>query len=521
MAEGCRCARGAVLCRLFRRVGVPTLLKPLLQSLHWDWLRPLLLCVLPVTAIGEPWIAAGDPWLKADIQRLADAGVITSPISSWPLSAGDIAQDINAFQEMAGLNATTLRAFSRLRRIVREETRTGEFRGLASVSLGQKPDQIRGFQNLPRGELEATVAGDWTGDRFALRVQAGFVDEDGDSQDFRLDGSYATMALGNWMIGAAAVDRWWGPGWDGSLILSNNARPIPALILERNFSTAFANKWLSWMGPWSTSVIWGQLESDRPVPNARFFGWRANFRPLKSLEIGLLRTAQWCGAGRACDADAFLKVLTGSSNLDQGVAVDVANQLAGFDARWLSPLGSLPYAVYGQFIGEDEAGGFPSQYMGQFGLEFWGTSEYFSADWHAYLEYSDTSCRFSQSTPSFNCAYNNVFYADGYRFRGRPIGHSTDNDARTATIGLLARHDNLGRIRVSLKFSKLNRGGVPDPSNSLTSTPKDMLDVSLSHARSTDFGLLEFGIGARRLEDRLNGSDDSDSRGFIKLTQEF
>ena len=27
----------------------------------------------------------------------------------------------------------------------------------------------------------------------------------------------------------SVTDRWWGPGWDGSLILSNNARPIPAI----------------------------------------------------------------------------------------------------------------------------------------------------------------------------------------------------------------------------------------------------------------------------------------------------
>ena len=87
------------------------------------------------------------------------------------------------------------------------------------------------------------------------------------------------------------------------------------------------------------------------MPNTRFFGWRVNFRPLQSLEIGLLRTAQWCGDGRPCDSDTFLKVLAGSSNLDQGVATDAANQLAGFDIRWLSPIGSLPYAVYGQFIG--------------------------------------------------------------------------------------------------------------------------------------------------------------------------
>jgi len=473
-----------------------------------------------VSASAEPWLASGDPWLKADIQRLADEGVIASPISSWPLSVGDVAQDVNAFRAGQQLNGSALGALTRVRRLVGEETRTNEWRGRASVSFAEKPEGVRGFQNTPRGLTEVTATIDWTGDLFALRIQPGYTDEPGDNQDFRADGSYATLALGNWMVGAAAVDRWWGPGWGGSLILSNNARPIPALVLERNFSTPFASKWLNWIGPWSTSIIWGQLEGDRPVPNARFFGWRVNFRPTQSLEIGLLRTAQWCGAGRLCDADSFLKVLSGSSNLDQGTAADVANQLAGFDLRWLSPVGDLPYAVYGQFIGEDEAGGFPSQYLGQLGMEFWGRSERVAADWHAYLEYSDTSCGF-ESNPAFNCAYNNSFYPAGYRYRGRAIGHSTDNDARAATVGLLARHDRLGRFHATFRFAKLNRAGPVDVANSITTTPKDLLSANLTYASDTDYGVVELGVGVRQLEDNISGDDATDVSGFVKLTQEF
>ena len=33
---------------------------------------------------------------------------------------------------------------------------------------------------------------------------------------------------------------------------------------------------------------------------------------------------------------------------------------------------SWPIALYTQFIGEDEAGGFPSRFMGQFGVEWSG-----------------------------------------------------------------------------------------------------------------------------------------------------
>jgi hypothetical protein len=45
--------------------------------------------------------------------------------------------------------------------------------------------------------------------------------------------------LGNWSTSLGKVDRWWGPGWDGSLILSTNARPIPAISLDRRIAEPF------------------------------------------------------------------------------------------------------------------------------------------------------------------------------------------------------------------------------------------------------------------------------------------
>ena len=485
-------------------------------------LAAVLTLLIPALAGAEPWIAPGDPWLKADIQRLADEGVITSPISAWPLSTGDIAEDVNKFRDDTALSASAASALARMRDFTKQETRTKVWRTEAEVGFAEAPLLIRSFEDVPRGDEEGWASTDWTGDRFAIKVRAGFSDDPVDEQDFRMDGSYAAMALGNWMVGAAVVDRWWGPGWGGSLILSNNARPIPALVLERNFSTPFESPWLSWIGPWSTSVIWGQLESGRAVPNARFFGWRVNFRPLQSLEIGLLRTAQWCGSGRNCDLDAFLKVLAGDTNIDEGeTGSSEANQLAGYDARWLSPIGDLPYAIYGQLIGEDEAGGFPSRYMGMGGIEFWGRSDALKSDWHAYVEVSDTTCQFYESSKRFNCAYNNSSYPTGYRYKDRSIGYSTDNDARTVTAGVLARHDKYGKWHVTARFAELNRGGPPDERNTVTSTPKDLLDVSVSHSRDTSFGKLDLGVGVQQLDDKVAGTDSTDVRLFVRLTQQF
>lgn len=471
-----------------------------------------------------PWLLPGDPWLKADVQILSDEGVITSPISSWPLSWGDIAQDINAERDEHALSAGARAALFRMRRRAREATETGRIRYEAEAAVAEEPLLIRGFHDAPRGDSEFGIAAEWTGDRLSVRLEGGYSDDPLDEQDFRADGSYAVAAVGNWVLGASVIDRWWGPGWSGSLILSNNARPIPALVLERNFSTPFRQRWLRWIGPWSTSVIWGQLEDSRFVPNARFFGWRVNFRPLESLEIGLLRTAQWCGSGRPCDAGTLGDLLLGRDNLgddDIDLSNEPGNQLAGGDVRWLSPVGDAPYALYVQLIGEDEAGGFPSKLLGQFGAETWGRFEHWDMSWHLHAEFADTTCSFTDDPGEFDCAYENNVYQTGYRYRSRAIGYATDNDTRAAAVGATLLRDDGHAYSIRLRYASLNRGGAPDPRNSVTPAPTDYWDLDLAHRREVAIGEFTVGLGVQSLERGASGIDETDLRAFLRLRRVF
>ncbi len=152
--------------------------------------------------------------------------------------------------------------------------------------------------------------------------------------------------------------------------------------------------------------MWGQLESERAVPNAQFWGMRVNFRPLQGLEIGLSRSAQWCGDGRPCGFDMFWDLLLGKDNVgDDGTTPEnePGNQMAGFDARWTNMWFGTPVSLYGQMIGEDEAGGFPSRYLAQFGIEGSGiTRGQTSYRWFA--EIAGTSCDVAQERRSYTTA---------------------------------------------------------------------------------------------------------------------
>ena len=401
----------------------------------------------------------GDSALRNDVQMLSDAGVIHAPLTSWPLAWADVARDLKDVDDH--LSPYLVEARQRVLRRYRRESRINDFSPHLRIAAADHPRQLRTFADTAResGELEAGA--DWTGSTFAYRLQMTAVDAPDDGRQFRFDGSYAAAILGNWAFSASEQSRWWGPGWDGSLILSNNARPIPSITVQRHMSDPFATKWLHWLGPWQFLFTLGQLEGNRDIPHAKFLGMRLNFRPIPSLEIGASRTAQWGGQGRPQDLSAFTDILLGRDNLgSNGInrANEPGNQLAGFDFRWQSPLFKAPYAVYGQAIGEDEAGGWPSRYTGLFGIETWGPWGRHGASWRLHAEYADTATGgFYSSNPQFNYAYQHHIYTSGYTYYGRVIGDSLGGDGRILSVGLLVMDRRDREWEVLLRHSEPNR----------------------------------------------------------------
>jgi len=446
---------------------------------------PALAVVLLFAAAthAEPWLGPGDMALRHDLQQLADAGVLHAPTMSWPLPWSDIKKDIDA-ADSSKLSRRLQSALGRVQKRAALETATGGVDLLVEVAGTTDPWALRSFEDSPREQGELTVAADWVGERFAWKLSAGLAASPDDGQDFRPDGSYVAMSLGNWNISAGYLDRWWGPGWEGSLILSDNARPVPSVGIDRNEAKPFTWPVLRWLGPWRFSTFMGQLEQDRDYPGTLLFGMRFESRPLPSLQIAASRSAQWCGEGRPCDLGTFGDLLTGNDN-DQPLADQPGNQLAGFDVRWSWPGGRVPLALYAQAIGEDEAGFMPSKYLGLFGAEGWG--EWGSLSWRAHAEYADTACDFPTSPPEFGCAYTSGIYTSGYRYRGRALGHTIDADGESIGVGLLLVEASGDRWSLLARNVKLNRAGVA-AEHSLADGAATVVDVTLSHGRTLAWG---------------------------------
>ena len=443
-----------------------------------------------VAVCADPWLAPGDEALRSDVLRLADAGILRGPVTTWPLSWPDIARDVNGLTGV-GLEDGTVAALLRVQRLARTAARSG-FGGTGiEVAAAYEPMRFRSFARTPREEGEITLRTGWLGDRVAVNLEGTAVADADDGKEARLDGSYFGVNIGNFMFSAGFMDRWWGPGWDGSLILSTNARPIPSFTIERNYTDPFKTRLLSWIGPWRASIAVGKAEDhDVEVPGVRFLAARVNFKPRPWLEFGLTRTAQWCGGGRDCDIDTFARLVLGRDNrgdkLDAGD--EPGNQMAGYDMRLRSPWRRLPLAVYTQWIGEDEAGGLPSKFLGQFGLESWGDTAL--GAWRLRGEFSDTTCSFTRESPQFECGYRNSLYPQGYAYRGRVIGHPLDNDSRMYSFSAMLTRDDGDHFSLTAKRVKLNRdGGI----HKISAIPIDVDDVELRARHS--FGLSEISVG--------------------------
>jgi len=251
--------------------------------------RCLACLLLPVFAAASPVAPPGDMQLRNDLQLLNDGGVTNIPLTAWPIAFGDVHTALIG-TDLRSLSGPIRSAYDRVRDRLRNELDSDTFSIRLGLSGTSNPRIIRTFENTPREEGEVRAELSWIGERFSLNLAAAYTQNPFDGDEIRPDGTYLGVALGNWMVTAGWQERWWGPGRDGSLILSTNARPRPGVTLQRNNSVPYETKWLSWMGPWTFTTFMDVLDDEREV-NVGYlacggvFGRRV--RGLRSASIGL------------------------------------------------------------------------------------------------------------------------------------------------------------------------------------------------------------------------------------------
>ena len=494
---------------------------------------------------GEPWLAPGDTRARLDLQLLVDEGVIDLPVSGWPIAVSDIAAALARVPESrpspqpspassgerggegpSGLTPAQSAAITRLRKLAAE----GRPSLGVEVRAAARPTTLRTFEDEPREEGELTGwASGFLGDRWGGRLEVSAVVDPDDDEAVRLDGSYFAGKFGNWIVTLGAQDRWWGSSWQSSLTLSTSARPVPAIALDRAVSDPFESKWLSWIGPWRLTTFMGYMDGDRQdYDHPLLFGFRVTARPLDGLEISVERTAQWCGEGRSCDWNDFWNLWWGNDNAGENVDVEdePGNQLAGWDIRWASPVGDWNYAIYNQHTGETIDNQIPRPYRSfdMVGLETWGDDGLDGSSWRAGLEWANSRCGGTENEQKlWDCAYNNGIYnVEGYRYKGRPVGHAMDGDGQMYSARYMRVNAAADTFTALLRYTLVNEGGaVPDTRHTVAQGPEDWWSLDLTYRRPVAGGWVEASAGADYQDREWNDTSALLARFSVSWRHEF
>jgi len=328
-----------------------------------------------------------DSWVYPAIDKLAGLGLIDSSLfGSRPYSRFEAARLVREACDRIQQVSTPLPvALELLERLEKElHPQLNEFGSVVAGSYFKPVRELR-FESIQQDGFPLSIAGTdaW---QFPLNYNNFGIDyDDGsnsqltletelrlgqslllnwrpyllvDKEDthFRTQHATATLGLGPFNVSIGRESLWWGQGRHGSLVLTNNAKPLDMVRVTN--PSPFLLPWVfEYLGPFRFDLFWSRL--DDYVANTAtgrgddpyFAGLRLNFKPLPWFELGASRAVIFGGDDINVGRSDYLTILVGK-NLD---AEDTSNSVAAVDARLRLPF-LWGAELYGEMGGEDEAG---------------------------------------------------------------------------------------------------------------------------------------------------------------------
>ena len=304
-----------------------------------------------------------DMSLKSELDWLRSQGVVQISTSTWPLTANEI----NRALESANIRTPEQQQIVQsIRYTLNKQPKSLVNTTLSAYGQTDRKQLPQTFADDKLANFEASAQAGISEDNWEINLQANIKDEDIDDKDVSFDGSYVAGKYANQWLIAGQIPTWWGPGHDGSLIRGDASKPVIGVTMQRDKQAAPTSQYLSWVGPWQYQLFAGQLDDYNAIPDTKLIGMRLTASPTDWLELGASRTFMWGGDGKSQSFSSFVDALTGTKDNVDNKDDDISDQLAGFDARVnLAPLtnANLPVGIYGQYVGEDEAGYLPSKNM--------------------------------------------------------------------------------------------------------------------------------------------------------------
>ena len=299
--------------------------------------------------------------------------------------------------------------------------------------------------------------------------------------------------------------QWWGPGYHGAILLTNNPEPLTMVKLTN--SQPLLLPWiLKPLGLFKFTTFVSRLGEDRVVPKPLIWGLRLNLKPNPYIEIGIERTAIFGGKGHPEGFSTWWDVIRGKGDVDNNVAGD---QRAGFDMTLTLPFESQPLQIYFEADGEDEAARLPSKWAYLMGLYLPRVADFEKIGFRA-------ECADNHIPGSPNVWYNHSIWQTGYRYEGRIIGHHMGTDSKDLflEVSYLIPEVN-GKLSIAYDNMVHNLSGDVNEKKQEIYVKAD-LDLTESLRINAAYG-----YGKIKNIDNIPGHDDNINTFLIQLNYYF
>lgn len=251
----------------------------------------LAACGLTLTSLAQaaPWVKTEDQFLQQSIQLLANAGLVKTPVNTWPLMWQPLLQDLANIdtqsltdaQLHAYLRVSSAASFSQQARI-----NSLAFSG-SNETLGQ-----RGFGYQYQQEAQVSLGVEFKDNNWTAAVYKQFRQSAYDANSFsenetHWDGSYGAYTAGNWVLFAAVQQQWWGPAIHSSFNFNNQQRPAKSIQISRLNPNMPLHNSLRSLGALQLNIQYGEYAGTAPTRHANYMAARVGLKPFSAVEVGL------------------------------------------------------------------------------------------------------------------------------------------------------------------------------------------------------------------------------------------
>jgi membrane-associated phospholipid phosphatase len=287
------------------------------------------------------------------------------------------------------------------------------------VQRDYRPENSQGLRLSPRYDGILGVSSYLqVGDFMSVYVHPEFQVEES-QRDGRLVEGYLKLKFNNVALRLGRESIWWGPGYRGSMLFSNNSPPLDQVRIA-TAEPIILPGFLHLLGPTRLELLVARLEDNREFPNTLVGAWRVDLAPLPFLELGVARMVQFGGRGRPrLRVVDYPQVFIRSSDI--GESKFNTNQIYTLDATLrvpdvdrVIPLLTRDLTIYGEIGVDDTCCGNviwplkPAYLVGLYLPNLFGrTDTEMRVEWAA--------------TTSFS--FTHGIYTTGYSFEGFPLAH--------------------------------------------------------------------------------------------------